>query len=120
VAVLLAASGFGQRLCGLVQERQFSAIGFLQVVLCEDIFGGPTGDDAHVQHDQFVEVVPHGLQVMVNDKYRAPTLNQFLQNGNDGTFRAGVDASEGLIHEIDFGILSQRACEKDALLLAAG
>ena len=45
---------------------------------------------------------------------------QLLEQGQNRALGGHVDAGEGLVHEVDAGVLGQGAGEEDALLLAAG
>ena len=51
---------------------------------------------------------------------RLPALPQGPQQLDDRLLRRRVDALEGLVHEVDLGVLDERTGEEDALLLAAG
>ena len=45
---------------------------------------------------------------------------QLAQELDDRPFGGGVDPLEGLVHQIDIGVLGQRAGQENALLLTAG
>ena len=48
-----------------------------------------------------------------------PVALQLAQQLEDRPLGRGVDAREGLVHEVEIGLLRQRPRQEDALLLAA-
>ena len=104
----------------MLDERDAAAVRQAQVLLSEHLGDGPGGDAAHVQEQHPVEVLGHGLEVVVDDHERLPGRAQRLQELHDGPLRRRVDALEGLVHEVHVGVLDERAREEDALLLPAG
>ena len=101
-------------------EAHAAAVGDAQIVLGEDIATGPAGDAAHVEQGDPVEVLGHGLQVVMDDDHGLAGGAQFLEQFDDGAFGGGVHALERFVHEVDLGVLHQRAGQEGALLLAAG
>ena len=74
---------------------------------------------AHVDHEDMVEIVRHGREIVVDGDHRFAFGLQGFQDVDDGAFGGGVDACEGFIEQIEIGVLGQSAGEEDALLLAA-
>ena len=102
------------------EKAHAPAVGEAQIVLGEDFVDGAAGDAAHVEQRDPVEVFGHGLQVVVDDDDGLARRTQFLEQLDDGAFGGGVHALEGFVHEVDVGVLDERAGQEGALLLAAG
>ena len=102
-----------------VKHGQAAAVGALEVLGREGGGHRARRHQPHVEQHHVVEVLGHGLQVVVHGDHRAAGGAQLLEQGEDGPLGGGVDAGEGLVHEVEPGVLGQGAGEEDALLLAA-
>src|SRR5690606_5032290 len=56
---------------------------------------------------------------VMDDNDRLSRLCHGAQEVDDHLLRSGIDAREGLIEEVEVGLLGQRACQEGALLLSA-
>src|SRR5690625_586339 len=103
-----------------LEQRYVPAVGGAQVPCRVDLIHGPLGDRAHVEYQQPVEVGAYGLQVVVDRDDGLAAGAQVPQDAHDRPLRHRVDAGEGLVEEVDVGVLHQGAGQEDPLLLAAG
>ncbi len=108
-----------QRLGRLGQHGQPPAVGALEVLGREGGGHRARRHQPHVEQHHVVEVLGHGLEVVVHGHHRAAGVAQLLEQGEDGALGGGVDPGERLVHEVEPGVLGQGAGEEDPLLLAA-
>ena len=109
----------GSRLRTSHRDHRAFPVSRAQVVRRERLGHGTARDAPHVQQRHPIEVLGHGLQIVMHDQYGATARPEFPQNLDDGPFRDGIDALERFIHQVDGCVLNQRAGEKRSLLLAA-
>src|SRR5687768_13646856 len=81
-----------KRLGGFVEERESAAVGLMEVFLREDLLGRAAGDDAHVQQHDVVEVIRHGLQVVMNDKRGPARVAQVVEDPDNRLLGSRVNA----------------------------
>src|SRR5687768_10435156 len=72
-----------QRLGGFIEEREPAAVSLVEVFLGEDLIRRAAGDDAHVQQHDVVEVLRHGLKVVVHDQRGSAGVAQVLEDAHD-------------------------------------
>ena len=75
-------------------------------------------DMAAIDHQHLVGVLDR--RQSVRDDERRPAFEQMLQGLLDERFRFGIERRGGLIQDQDGRVLEERACDGEALLLAAG
>ena len=87
----------------------------------EGLLQGPDADDVPLGQEQGVGAqAPHRGQVVVDDHNGLPVLPQGVQHAGDGPLRGDVHPGEGLVHEVDVGLLGEGARHEGALLLPPG
>ena len=82
-------------------ERYATAVGAPQVLVREHLVHRPRRDPAHVEQEHPVEVLRHGLEIVVHHEHRLALRAQRLQQLHDGPLGRGVDALERLVHQVD-------------------
>ena len=78
---------------------------------------GPRRHEAHVEQHDIVEVLGDGLKVVVHRDDRAAVLSQVLEQLQHRVLSRRVDASEGLVHEIEPRVLGEGPRQEHPLLL---
>src|SRR5690606_4149926 len=96
------------------------AVGAGDVLGGEDLRRRARGDELAVEEDDGVEVVGDGGEVVVDDDDGAALVAQLAQEVDDDALGEVVDPDEGLVGEVEAGVLGQGPGEEDALLLPAG
>jgi uroporphyrinogen-III synthase len=91
-------------------------------LILADVVRGPVEDDApRAETDEAREALPRELEVVQAHAERQVALLRDLREERHRVARARrVDAAHRLVREQRGGILEERACDRDALLLAAG
>ena len=104
----------------VVEEVEFSAVGFVEVFSGEGFRSRSAGDDAHVQEDKVIEVAGDRGEVVVDAEDGFSLGVEVLQKFDDRLLGRGIDCGEGFVHEIDLGVLHESTGKENTLLLAAG
>jgi hypothetical protein len=102
------------------EDSHPSPICRLKILECERLIHRAGRNDTNIQQDEPIEVVPHRLEIVVDDYECAAPSAQLAEYVYDRTLGRRIDPSEWLVHEVDLSILCERTREKDALLLATG
>ena len=104
----------------LIQQRQFAAVGPAEVFGGEGGCRRTGGDQPGVEEHDVVKILRNGLQVVMDDHRRPSLAPQFPQQLDDGPLGGRIDSRKGFVHQIEVGLLDQRPCEENPLLLSPG
>ena len=74
----------------LIEQRQFAAVGPTQVLRCEDLLDRATRNPTHVEQQDFIEVLGHGLQIVMHDERRLARRTQGVEEPEPDTIGSEV------------------------------
>lgn len=102
------------------KQDEFASVRATLIFGREDLGNRTSRDDPVIEQKNVVEILGNCLEIVMDDDRRLAFGSQTVHQGDNCPFGGGIDPGEGLVHEIQVGLLDQGACEKDPLLLATG